>query len=58
MSTASSVRVHDPKQPREWYEGVERYMPDARLAFIDAGHFFVFENPGETTRLVRDFLAR
>jgi pimeloyl-ACP methyl ester carboxylesterase len=47
----------DPKQPREWYEGVERHMPDARATFIDAGLFFVFENPEQTTAILRDFLA-
>jgi pimeloyl-ACP methyl ester carboxylesterase len=47
---------HDPRQPREFYEGVERQMPDARVGFIDAGHFFVLENPKQTTQVIADFL--
>ncbi len=47
---------HDPRQPREFYEGIERHMPDARVAYIDAGHFFVLENPDQTTEVIADFL--
>jgi len=46
----------DPRQPREFYEGVERFMPRARVALIDAGHFFVFENPEQTTDTIAAFL--
>jgi pimeloyl-ACP methyl ester carboxylesterase len=49
---------HDPRQPREFYEGIEGAMPDATVAFIDAGHFFVFESPDKTTQCLRDFLSR
>jgi pimeloyl-ACP methyl ester carboxylesterase len=49
---------HDPRQPREFYEGIEGTMPDAIVAFVDAGHFFVLENPTQTTKIIRDFLAR
>jgi pimeloyl-ACP methyl ester carboxylesterase len=48
---------HDPRQPREFYDGVEQQMPNARVRFIDAGHFFVFENPLETTELISEFLS-
>ena len=48
---------HDPRQPREFYEGIEGHMPNAKIALIDAGHFFVFENPDETTKVISDFLA-
>ncbi len=49
---------HDPRQPREFYEGIEGTMPDATVAFLDAGHYFVFENPQQTTRILRDFLGK
>ncbi|MBM4265017.1 MAG: alpha/beta hydrolase [Deltaproteobacteria bacterium] len=49
---------HDPRQPREFYEGIEGTMPDGTVAFLDAGHFFVLERPADTTRAIRDFLAR
>jgi pimeloyl-ACP methyl ester carboxylesterase len=48
---------HDPRQPREFYEGIEGHMPNAKVVLIDAGHFFVFENPDETTKVISDFLA-
>lgn len=47
---------HDPRQPREFYAGIEQHMPNARVRFIDAGHFFVFENPTETTQAIAEFL--
>lgn len=47
----------DPKQPREFYVDIERHMPDARVAFIDAGHFYPLENPEQTTRMIREFLG-
>ncbi len=47
---------HDPRQPREFYEGIEGTMPDARVGFLDAGHFFALENPQQTTRVLRTFL--
>jgi len=49
--------LHDSRQPREFYEGVEPHMPNARVAFIDAGHFYVFENPAETTTVISNLLA-
>ena len=47
----------DPRQPREFYTGIEHHMPNARVALIDAAHFFVFENPTQTTRLIAEFLG-
>lgn len=49
---------HDGNQPREFYEGVEGTMADATVAFIDGGHHFVFENPRQTTRVIREFLEK
>ncbi|MHB8576536.1 MAG: alpha/beta fold hydrolase [Dehalococcoidia bacterium] len=46
----------DPRQPREFYEGIEAQLPNVRVRFIDAGHFFVFENPTETTAAIEEFL--
>ena len=48
---------HDPWQPREFYEGIEGTMPDARVELLDAGFAFALENPAQTTRVLRDFLA-
>ncbi len=48
---------HDPRQPREFYDGVERFLPNGRVRFVDAGHFFVLENPDETTRALGDLLG-
>ncbi|HLZ69273.1 MAG TPA: hypothetical protein VKV26_05110 [Dehalococcoidia bacterium] len=48
---------HDPRQPHEFYEGVEPFVPRARLSCIDAVHFFVFENPDVTTRTLAAFLG-
>ncbi|MDG2308264.1 MAG: alpha/beta hydrolase [Candidatus Binatia bacterium] len=49
---------HDPRQPREFYEDIEGTMPDAVVGFVDAGQYFVFENPQQTTRVIRDFLLK
>ncbi len=48
---------HDPGQPREFYEGIEGTMPDAHVELLDAGFAFSLENPAQTTRVLRDFLA-
>ena len=48
----------DPRQPREFYEGIEQHMPDARVEFIDASHFYVFENPDQTTDAIVRFLEQ
>lgn len=48
----------DEKAPRELSERIAEQIPKARLGTIPAaGHLSVLENPGEFTRLVREFLA-
>ena len=47
--------LEEPSMPIENYEGIEKYMPDARLEFIDAGHFYVEENPRSTIEKVMQF---
>jgi pimeloyl-ACP methyl ester carboxylesterase len=42
----------DPRQPREFYEGVAAHLPNASVEFIDAGHFFVLEDPDSTTHAI------
>lgn len=49
---------HDGQQPSEFYDGIEGTMPDASVALLDAGHFFVLENPQQTTRLLQEFLRK
>lgn len=47
----------DEKAPRALSERMAEQIPKARLAVVpDAGHLSVLENPGEFTRLVREFL--
>ncbi len=48
----------DDRQPKENYLGIEGYFHDAEVRFVDAGHFYVTENPNGTTEAMRDFLAR
>jgi pimeloyl-ACP methyl ester carboxylesterase len=47
----------DPRQPREFYEDVGRHLPDGRVRFVDAGHFFVLEDPSATTDAITTFLT-
>lgn len=49
--------TEDPRQPREFYEGVEAHVPNARVRFVDAGHFFVLEDPAATTAALEEFLG-
>ncbi|MBV8295405.1 MAG: alpha/beta hydrolase [Acidimicrobiia bacterium] len=49
--------ARDPRQPREFYEGVDCHLPDGRVAFVDAGHFCVLENPAETTAAIASFIT-
>lgn len=49
--------LEEPSMPTENYEGIQKYMPDARLEFIDAGHFYVEENPTSTIAKVMQFLT-
>lgn len=46
----------EPPMPVENYEGLEEYLPDARVALVDAGHFYVEENPKDTLAEVLPFL--
>ena len=48
---------HDPIQPAEFYVGIQGTMPDGRVQFVDAGHFFVLENPHQAGRVIREFLG-
>lgn len=49
---------HDELQNPGNYKGIEHHFHDAEVKFVDAGHFYVLESPGETTAIIRDFLAR
>jgi pimeloyl-ACP methyl ester carboxylesterase len=48
---------HDPWQPREYYEDAHEHLPDVTVRFIEAGHYYVFERPQETTDAICEFLA-
>jgi hypothetical protein len=44
--------------PREFYtDEVAARLPDARIAFVDGGHFYVEENPQGTLDAALDFLT-
>ncbi|MEV0067518.1 MULTISPECIES: alpha/beta fold hydrolase [unclassified Amycolatopsis] len=47
----------DPFQPYEYFEDIEKHIPNSRLAFVGAGHFPPLENPGETSEKIAAFLA-
>ena len=54
------VRYDSPSQPREFFEDVEQYIPNARivqLKFIPGGHFWPLESPNEATEGIRDMIA-
>jgi len=46
----------EPPMPVENYEGLEAYLPDARVALVDGGHFYVEENPEDTLAKALPFL--
>lgn len=46
----------EPPMPGENYVGLEAYLPDARVAFVDGGHFYVEENPADTLAKALPFL--
>jgi pimeloyl-ACP methyl ester carboxylesterase len=46
----------EPPMPVENYEGLEQWLPDAEVALVDGGHFFVEENPSGTLEKVMPFL--
>lgn len=48
---------HDTRQPPEFYEHAEQWLPQARVEFVEAGHFFVLENPDAVTQAIQPFLA-
>lgn len=47
----------DPFQPYEYFEDIERLVPNTALAFVAAGHFPPLENPAETTEKIVAFLT-
>ena len=54
------VRYDSPSQPREFFEDVEQYIPNARvvqLKFIPGGHFWPLESPSEATEGIRAMIA-
>ena len=47
----------EPPMPREFYtDDVAARLPDARIAFVDGGHFYVEENPDGTLEAALNFL--
>ena len=46
----------EPPMPVENYRGLEAYLPGVEVALVDAGHFFVEENPDGTLEKVLPFL--
>ncbi|MGB0573198.1 MAG: alpha/beta fold hydrolase [Alphaproteobacteria bacterium] len=46
----------EPPMPVENYEGLEEYLPDARVDLVDGGHFYVEENPTDTLAKALPFL--
>ncbi|MCZ6510594.1 MAG: alpha/beta hydrolase [Alphaproteobacteria bacterium] len=48
----------EPPMPREFYTAdVAARLPDARIAFVDGGHFYVEENPEGTLAAALGFLT-
>ena len=45
------------RRPVCWYDGCAARLPDARVAFVDGGHFYVEENPDGTLEAAMDFLT-
>ncbi len=48
---------YDKGQHPEEYAHAADYVPDARVQFVQANHFFHLENPQSTNRAIRQFLA-
>jgi pimeloyl-ACP methyl ester carboxylesterase len=47
-------------QPREFYENSREYIPNATsvaVEYMPGGHFWTFESPDETTKVIRKLLA-
>lgn len=53
--------ANSPTQPREFFEGVDNYMPNAASVVVrfigDAGHFFPMERPDVATEEIRRVLT-
>ena len=48
----------EPPMPREFYtKDVAARLPDARISFVDGGHFYVEENPDGTLEAALEFLT-
>ena len=48
----------EPPMPREFYtDDVAARLSEARIAFVDGGHFYVEENPAGTLAATLDFLT-
>lgn len=46
-------------QPREFYEKAREYIPNAsavQVRYVDGGHFWTLESPGQTTAVIRELL--
>ena len=49
-----------PSQPREFFQDVEQYIPNAKavkVKFIPGGHFWPLESPKEAIEGIRAMLA-
>ena len=50
---------HDPVAPIDWAEGIEEFLPNARISRVpDAGHFIAWEDPSTVTQAVGAVVAR
>ncbi|MEU1405660.1 alpha/beta hydrolase [Streptomyces sp. NPDC005728] len=50
--------AHDFRQPYEFYEGVEQYLPaGSRVELLDGGHFWAQEAPDEYCNAVSSFIT-
>ena len=50
---------HDPVAPAGWAEGIEEFLPNARITSVrDAGHFIAWEDPAAVMQAVRVVLER
>ncbi|WP_280436969.1 alpha/beta fold hydrolase [Nocardia carnea] len=54
------MQGYDSKtQPREYYENVREYLPnakDVKVRYLHTGHFWPLEAPAEVTELIRELL--
>ncbi|MGE0253099.1 MAG: alpha/beta fold hydrolase [Alphaproteobacteria bacterium] len=47
----------EPPMPKANYIGVEHHLPNGRIDFVDAGHFYIEENPAGTLAAALPFLT-